>query len=948
MKPELETLLTQTNWLRTLARRLVHDEAQAEDLVQRTMLRAIERPPRGTTGVRSWLAIVARRLAARDREQERGRARREERVARGEALPSTLELVEKVALQRRLSRAVLELDEPYREVLLLRYFEGLEPTEIAQEKNLPAATVRTRIHRALAMLRGRFEREQQGDVSWRALFAPLVGKTFVTNTTPISRTPWIALGALFAMKTKFNVCLLLALLLGTLWVLWGDRLPAFVEPQELGRAPRGEVDSSAQTSELRETAGQSLRTPARPNGKSPATDTADPTGQEPGRTLIVIDPEGDRVADLPVTLLDLSRDSEVRGAWEQHRGANMAFLRRHGEERTTDEQGTLRLPYAPLILVVAHESSRGIFHRELTPEAEERVELVLEPRRVVRIEVVDSKGGPVPRVPIHLLCGVRGRPDGPRSMERVVAHDFTNDAGYAEVAFAPSWTRRSPLLTPTAVLSLQLPLGELEPREIDLTNSELPIQRFVLPEAGSMSVRIEDELGRLWQGTVHLHVIAEDVEDDAGRPWFQTTGTTEDGIFSVPHVDFDRRLIIEATPANRAWDTVERITAGPTRLEPHRTVALRAGETARRVTGRLLDGNAQVLSKQRILALWNVYEAGSTTKASDVLETDEEGRFSLRIDPVTPHAVLRRLHLVHWTPANRGQLDEAPSRYVDLTEPLRPGDNERGDLLLLEPTLLIEGHVLDASGRPVPDARLVLIAHTYDDVGPVPAPSRGDEEARWARTRDDGAFAIRGPAQWHTFLVGADTPTSSSRSQEFTRGQRDVVITLRQRGKLPGRVVVEPTFHAHLMIEVIEANGRKHRPHPDQDGTFLCDNLEQGLVALEVSVWPVGLVRRVENLYVSPEGALDGRMDPLDLFGQLRRVTLTVRSASDARLEVVELASTDPERPWRTGAVPSPEGEIELVVPKEVTKLQVRARDHGTARVVLASQARVSVTLEPR
>lgn len=56
-----------------------------------------------------------------------------------------------------LRQAIRQLPLDFRVVIALRYYAGLEPHEIAAALNIPAATVRTRQFRALAMLRGRLE-----------------------------------------------------------------------------------------------------------------------------------------------------------------------------------------------------------------------------------------------------------------------------------------------------------------------------------------------------------------------------------------------------------------------------------------------------------------------------------------------------------------------------------------------------------------------------------------------------------------------------------------------------------------------------------------------------------------------------------------------------------------------------------------------------------------------
>jgi DNA-directed RNA polymerase specialized sigma24 family protein len=52
-----------------------------------------------------------------------------------------------------LLRAICHLDEPYREAILLRYFEGLSLAQISIMLNVPVATVLERLDTALARLR---------------------------------------------------------------------------------------------------------------------------------------------------------------------------------------------------------------------------------------------------------------------------------------------------------------------------------------------------------------------------------------------------------------------------------------------------------------------------------------------------------------------------------------------------------------------------------------------------------------------------------------------------------------------------------------------------------------------------------------------------------------------------------------------------------------------------
>ena len=62
-------------------------------------------------------------------------------------VPSPEHILEREQAREQLVRAVLSLDEPFRTVVLLRYYEELSASEIARRLAVPSATVRTRLAR---------------------------------------------------------------------------------------------------------------------------------------------------------------------------------------------------------------------------------------------------------------------------------------------------------------------------------------------------------------------------------------------------------------------------------------------------------------------------------------------------------------------------------------------------------------------------------------------------------------------------------------------------------------------------------------------------------------------------------------------------------------------------------------------------------------------------------
>jgi RNA polymerase sigma factor (sigma-70 family) len=167
-RPEL---LLHDTFVRALARALLG--ADGEDVAQQTWLRVLQAPPpRGDA--RAFLAAIVRRLAWNQRRDERRRSARELQAEQPEPTPTPEQVLAREEARRRVVAAVLALDEPFRNVILLRFYEDLAPHTIAQRLGVPPATVRTRLLRALDKLRTQLDGDCGGRAAWAAPLAPLL------------------------------------------------------------------------------------------------------------------------------------------------------------------------------------------------------------------------------------------------------------------------------------------------------------------------------------------------------------------------------------------------------------------------------------------------------------------------------------------------------------------------------------------------------------------------------------------------------------------------------------------------------------------------------------------------------------------------------------------------------------------------------------------------------
>jgi RNA polymerase sigma-70 factor (ECF subfamily) len=126
---------------------LSRDPQLADDVVQEAMLRAFRALDslRDEALVKTWLLTIVRREHARLYERKRLDTRDiDELSAAEEALLATSDDSDVDDMRR----AIFELDDEYREPLVLQVLMGLSTAEIAEALSLKQGAVLTRLHRA--------------------------------------------------------------------------------------------------------------------------------------------------------------------------------------------------------------------------------------------------------------------------------------------------------------------------------------------------------------------------------------------------------------------------------------------------------------------------------------------------------------------------------------------------------------------------------------------------------------------------------------------------------------------------------------------------------------------------------------------------------------------------------------------------------------------------------
>jgi RNA polymerase sigma-70 factor, ECF subfamily len=154
--PEIEVLLR-------VANSLTRNRADAEDLVQDTLIRAY----RGIDGFdgrhpRAWLLTILRNTHINRNRRRRPELLRDPDVAvdrmAASASDERTDAIVDDEIDVEIVRALDTLDEPFRRVVELVDIDGLSYAEAAKVLDVPVGTIMSRLHRARARIRDRLDR----------------------------------------------------------------------------------------------------------------------------------------------------------------------------------------------------------------------------------------------------------------------------------------------------------------------------------------------------------------------------------------------------------------------------------------------------------------------------------------------------------------------------------------------------------------------------------------------------------------------------------------------------------------------------------------------------------------------------------------------------------------------------------------------------------------------
>jgi len=968
----LEALLSRQGWVNRLARRLAASDGDADDLVQEACLTAWKHPPRDPDHTGPWLARILKQAAARARKADRKRAAREQSTtSRTRRIPTPAEVTEREEARRRVVRLVLDLEEPHRSVILLRYFEELPLRDVARALEVPLETARTRLRRAMAELRRRAGEEEKA--RGLPLLAPLCLEAATAGGVATAQVGLLLPGAVLMSKKFLAVsALLLAVLLSA--VLW--RWPWRETPPE--RARSGQASAAPVPEPTRSPSPRSVLSgeEKKPGGDD---ETQEPVST-PGIIGTVLDPlgapvEGARVVSLPGWVSKALVPEEIEPDLEANRRA------------LTDSRGSFLVSAAgdqPVTTLLVDTEGYPA-HLRSGVRAGDSVTIRLHRPLVLAGRVLDARSVPVPGAIVSWTdfdfdSGVLlekksvAGDDGsyrlsplPGVQEALVRADAE---GYAPtlVSLSRSQMHSLPPSDERGEKSFDLVLiagATLRGRIVD-AETGAPIPGFRVrfkADTGANTGKALPRGGFLWNPSAWIP-LAEKTTDEEGHFAFHHLPAEghhipprplrRAGLLRLDHPDYfpiDREI-----PRTRNEETLE------LSFSTHPSVW---------VTGRVLREDGEPIARAE------VFHREALGVASQHGDTDETGRYRLRAS-----RAFTTITLLAQTPDSR-MLPPGWARIFEQPVTLEgEGETTAPDILIpREPTATIA--VRDAEDRPVWGA---IVEHEHGHWRGA-TDREGGVRYVWAHRRSlEPPVAHRLKVTTPGFL--------QARTEEILPSLSDppVSVIVLERGRdeeeqemllpdaptvsgitLAGRVLDEETGEPILNYSVAVRGAEKQRALHTTPGSFRIEGLSPGnwilTVRAEGYVDPADVEVEIED-DVEPQDAsfllsrgarVRGRvLLPLDLppelEGQLTQTNVCFSSAGGAsvraRLDAdgaYEATGLSPGT-YRVTFVASISGVANLLAPRNTVPLQVPggATDiHHDLEAVLAGGLFLHVSRDP-
>ena len=770
--------------LRRLAQQLVRDPDRAEDLVQGTLLKGLERAPAGLKEPLAWLKRVLRSAAVDEhrrrqvQEDVRGDLERELRTNTHEQ-PG-------LAAADLLLHAVRSLDPNCREVIDLRFFQDASVADAAARLGIPVNTLRSRQARALANLRERMRQESDRGGSWKAALIPLlrIEEALTTSFTFLS-------GALVMKKFSLAIGLLGLVSLGWLF------RPNAAQPDSAAGGPiEGRVASvtlvEGSAGPNRTVADRGARSPELaiveeipqfdPVQGSPALGPSVPLGDSKIE-LVAVDERGEPVECSIYRIPNPSLWNELIELLDHPSAASKkaldGLLRAESEELgTTPLQ--VRVPTEPEFLVARTSWALRAGSIQVVPTSEPTLEVSVLPATFLDVRVASPTGRPAPGYELKLA---ETRPGESRLFDVKInpAEDTTDDRGYVRLVLEKSLEE---LISGGSEYQLQGLLVGDESASLALETSwfnTTEAVELVVSEWGELEVEL------IWDGLnlpIRISARALPVEATTSFDEFKSTqaigpwASSDSGVLAFDHLPVGRNWNIWIDQGHLSDDLGPFTIRGPVEPGEVAKAQIRLPNPSLTVFATLLDGQGMPVREER---LWTsiafTYPGGEEGSMSTSLVTDGDGLIALHLDSRDDEL----LALTSW------ELYEESIGlrwFLEFDPPLRETVRDLGDWQG-ESMALVASGVVDLPEGIDPRGYIQLYRETREPGAPweyANASGRIDAAGQFKLVDADG---VLDPSE--TYFLQGRVGLHRTNRVRIALGQTDVVLRILPTGIVAGK-----------------------------------------------------------------------------------------------------------------------------------------------------------------
>ncbi len=877
----IETLLEHEPFVRSILRGLVSDENQVQDLVQETWVRAMRRPPQEAGAIKGWLTRVAKNLVRDSHRRNATRTHCEHTVSRSEEDTSVAVSEERLLLHQQIVGAVMSLEEPYRSVMILTYYEGLSASEIATKLDRKPATVRSQIHRAHDSLRRQLDADYGNRNGWMLIATPML-KWEKSATAKAS-------GLTIAQLASYAAIAACLVATGG----WVRALMSEPAGETVGNSGNG-VDTEL----LASVDGPSDQLSSQVSAEAGKTSNADGAGSTSGDgvdadSALASGTLGNGRAPLPMdwSVLVTQDGRAVEGADVYVRmdeaeqtvpdfgvdGTFGGFLSWNDPgllKERTDSEGRATYSLARLPKFVWAFSAKGAASLVVEAGSGPEARLELSPAFTTHIQVVNSDGDPVAGVPVVMKRHVdpKGKlyQTGMDNMRYDMA--WTKSEGpegralfYGEGQLGGRAVGVQEERVQNFVVHLGIP-GLVNKthrlRSNRGSSTERPL-RLVKSATGSLNVRILEPDGELSSriGKVLLRTNRKHRPDGEVHSYARALAGVAH--FPMVAVGGELALTFKSPTTGVEWHAVVK---GPTSDGEKRTCEIRGASTAT-IRGRL-TGSARSFDDLSLLPL-HLYILGTDRKVLQMtaFQVDAEGHFEVALQPEVALDVDVDIQILghfwdregpFWNRKDglrprwdRGQYSKLDSEGIDL-----------GDVPLAWVPDRLSGSVKDSEGRPLVGYHITVLR------------DRNRRDARYGtQVARDGSFKLETHYGSSTVVeVSAPDHTTIHRETVQLNGDTKVDIVVENPSTLSGRIIVPKGMKDQsIMIEIFRGPGNSTQDRDafgfaePEDYRFNIDNIIPGKARVVFKVGSVPVLEVPNVSFAAGETCTDARVSTVDL-----------------------------------------------------------------------------------